>query len=135
MSFTKNNRIYMVVEFDQMNETCLYFVICNNIPYCLKFREWNEPCPSKCSYFFDTQKVSVIDDCFDVYNIECNNLSRKLDSNHDPILFCLFTLSTDPHCSSCSFCFSFLPSLSSFHSSNSHERSHNIVVTNRIRPS
>jgi hypothetical protein len=112
-----------------MKKTCLYFVRCKNLHYCLKLREWNEPCPSKCSLFSDTQHESALDDCFGRYNVECLRFTKKLDSNQDPRWFCRLTRVYDPYCASCSFCFSYLPSLSSFISSNSREKSHSIVVT------
>ena len=84
-----------------MSDTCLFFVNCTNIHYCLKFKEWNEPCPSKCPYFRNDVIKSVADDWIGLYDLDCDFLTKELNFNDEYSWFCLFTLAYEPYCSSC----------------------------------
>ena len=88
-----------------MYKECLYLLRgkSSDIAFCLKFKEWIDSCPSKCSYFVEDITGTIEEVMQEKYDVECEYCNRKPQLNGPPIFFCDLMQIETPFCDSCHF--------------------------------
>ena len=87
-----------------MYRACLHLIKSEEGFFCLKVREWNEPCPPRCPWHVPVTNTADLEADTRRYQLQCRHCTRIL-ATHDevsrPVVYCTLLEVEDPTCEQC----------------------------------